>query len=144
MAFTERTYTIHLRKELTKVAEYLKAKKAMNGVVAFISHHMKQPDHNKIIIKPSVNLEIWKHGMRNPPVRIKVNVTKEDNGLVVVSLYGAKEKEPKKEDKKSEKLEAKVEEKKVEGKAKVAEEHADHKHAEKPKKEHKKPSKKEE
>ena len=138
MAALERTYTIHLRKAIITVPEYQKAKKAVNGVVNFIARHMKQPDSNKIIIKPNVNLEIWKHGMRNPPVRVKVNATKNEDGIVTVSLFGApKEEAPQtegKKDKKKTELEKKIEEKitpekpKVEGKAEVKEE------TEKPKK----------
>ena len=35
---------------------------------------------------------MWKHGIKNPPHHIKVNVTKDDSGLVQADLFGAEEK----------------------------------------------------
>src|SRR3989344_316025 len=85
----ERTYTINLRSEIIKVAPYQRSKKAITGIVAFISRHMKQPDENKIRIGQHLNLNVWKHGIRNPPVRVKVTAIKDDSGIVKVELFGA-------------------------------------------------------
>lgn len=87
MAAIERTYTIPLRREFLKSPKYKRTKKAVIGLRAFLVHHMKSED---VRIGKSVNLEIWKHGIRNPPSRVKVNVTKDDKGVVRAELFGAK------------------------------------------------------
>lgn len=112
----ERTYNIPLRKEWLKVARYKRAKKAVKAVREFLIKHMKSTE---IKVGKYLNLEIWKHGIKNPPHHIKVNATKDDKGLVKAEIVGApKEKEPeeKKKEKKpkeGEKKEEKKEEKEV-------------------------------
>ena len=137
----ERTYVIPLRPETQKVATYRKSKKAINAIKKFVTRHMKPADAKSIKIMNEVNLEIWKHGIRNPPGKIKVNCRKDDKGVVEVQLFGKKFREaPKVEEKKglaqkvaekvgtkipakSEKPEApKAEEKKPEAKAEPAKE----------------------
>jgi large subunit ribosomal protein L31e len=91
----ERTYTIPLRKGWLKAARYRRAKKAVNTVKEFLVRHMKSDD---VRLGTHLNLEIWKHGMKNPPSRVKVNVSKDDKGVVRAELFGA----PKFEEKKAE------------------------------------------
>ncbi len=122
MATVERTYTIPLRKEWLKSVKYKRAKKAVRAVREFLARHMKTDDEN-IRLGKYINLELWKHGIRRPPSRIKINVTKDDKGIVRAELAGApvekkKEKKPKKgekkaEEKKPEAAAPKVEEKKA-------------------------------
>ncbi len=109
MAALERTYTIPLRKEWLKAQKYKRAKKAIAGLRKFLQRHMKSEN---ILLGTHLNLEIWKHGIRNPPSRVKVNVTKDDKGVVKAELFGIKVEEPKKEETKKE--EVKKEEKKEE------------------------------
>ena len=92
---TERTYTIPLRKEFSKSPRYKRTNKAVEAVRSFLERHMKSDD---IVIGEHLNKELWKHGIRNPPSRVKVNVIKDDEGKVRVELFGVeiKKEEPKK------------------------------------------------
>jgi len=137
MAKLERMYNIPLRKEFQKAPKYRRAKKAVNAVKSFLKKHMKVDDEDKIRIGKYLNDEIWKHGIKNPPHHVKVNVIKDDDGKVTAELVGApvekvkekkkakektteKEKKPEKKEEKAEKKEEKkkeVPEKKPEEKA---------------------------
>lgn len=111
----ERTYNIPLRREWIKSPKYRRAKKAMTGIRKFLSRHIKAEEED-IKLGGYLNLEVWKHGIKNPPHHVKVNVTKDDKGVVKAELFNAP-KEILKEDKKEKKA---VE--KEEGKEKKAEE----------------------
>ena len=109
MATLERTYTIPLRREFLKASRYKRAKKAGIAVREFLVKHMKSED---VRVGTSVNLEVWKHGIRNPPSRVKVIATKDDKGVVRAELFGAKlPRSEKKADKKVESKEVKAENK---------------------------------
>ena len=115
----ERTYVIPLRRETFKVPPFRKANKAIKTIQQFISKHMKS---DNVLIGKYLNLNIWKHGAKNPPGKVKVNVTKDDKGKVVVEIFGAPKEAPKVEEKKKlkkeepkiEKAEEKIEERKEE------------------------------
>src|SRR3989344_9249664 len=94
----ERTYVIPLRRQWLKAPRYRRAKRAINAIKTFLIRHMKSED---VRIGTSVNLEVWKHGMKNPPSRVKVNVTKDDKGVVIAELFGAKAEKERKEARKS-------------------------------------------
>ncbi len=88
----ERTYNVPLRKGFQKAPKYRRAKKAVNVLREFISKHLKS---DSIKIGKFLNLEIWKRGIKNPPHHVKVNVTKDSEGIVNVELAGApSEKKP--------------------------------------------------
>jgi len=36
----------------------------------------------------NLNLEVWKHGIKNPPSKIKVNVLKDDKGVIRAEIPG--------------------------------------------------------
>ena len=99
----ERIYIIPLRREWLKAPKYRRAKKAVTGVKDFLIRHMRAtPETVKLGIH--LNEEIWKHGMKNPPSRVKVNVIKDDKNVVTAELFGfempkATEKKEKKEEK---------------------------------------------
>ncbi len=93
----ERVYNIPLRRETLKSPPHKKAKKAAVTVRAFISRHMKS---DNVMIGKYLNLEIWKHGMKNPPHHVKVNAAKDDHGKVIVELVGAPKEQPKIDEKK--------------------------------------------
>jgi large subunit ribosomal protein L31e len=114
----ERTYTIPLRRGWLKAPRYRRAKKAVNTVKEFLVRHMKSED---VRLGTYLNLEIWKHGMKNPPSRVKVNVSKDDKGIVRAELFGAPKVEEKKEEEKGivKKIAEKVVGKKEEAKAEV-------------------------
>lgn len=100
MASIERTYTIPLRKEWLKAPKYRRAKKAASAVKEFLIKHMKSED---IKLGRYLNEDLWKHGMKNPPSRIKINVIKDEKGTVRAEIVGKKidtgEKKEKKEEK---------------------------------------------
>ena len=111
----ERSYNIPLRKEFQKAARNAKTKKAVSAVRIFVTKHMKAKE---VKIGRYLNLELWKHGIRNPPHHINVNCIKDEEGLVKVELVGAPKEEKKEEPKKKivKKEEKKPEEKKEEAK----------------------------
>ncbi len=93
----ERVYTIPLRRETLKVPSFRKANKAAKSVREFIMKHMKS---DNVKLGKHLNLDIWRHGAKNPPNKVKVNAVKDDKGRVVAELVGAPKEKPK-EDKKT-------------------------------------------
>ncbi len=85
MALLERTYTIPLRKQYMKAPKYKRAKKAATAVKAFLVRHMKSED---VRLGRHLNMELWKHGMKNPPCRIKITCQRDDKGVVRAELHG--------------------------------------------------------
>jgi len=61
-----------------------RAKRAVNMVKEYARHHMKTEE---IKIEESVNHQIWKRGIKHPPRKIRVRMTKTDEGFVLVSPY---------------------------------------------------------
>lgn len=87
MATLERTYTIPLHGETLKTVNWKRTKKAMKATREFLIKHMKSED---VRLGASVNHFIWKHGLQNPPHRIKVTAVKTDDNVVRVELFGYK------------------------------------------------------
>jgi len=81
----ERIYTIPLGRAWI-APRYRRAEKAITVLRKFVQRHMK-PD--EVIIDPSVNEEIWKRGIQNPPRKIRVKLSKDDTGLVTVTMAEA-------------------------------------------------------
>lgn len=82
----ERIYTIPLRKEFMKAPSYRKTKRALKAVKEFLIKHMKAEE---VKIGKYLNLELWKHGRKNPPPRIKIKAIKDiikikDKDIIVV------------------------------------------------------------
>lgn len=92
----ERQYLIPIKRRTLGVPKYRKAKKAVITVREFISKHMKSED---VSIGKYLNEHIWRHGMKNPPGKVKVTASKNSEGKVVVELCGSPKEQPK-EDKK--------------------------------------------
>ncbi len=115
MANVERTYTIPLRKEWLKAVKYQRAKKAVRAIREFLARHMKVEMEN-VKLGKYLNLVLWSHGIKSPPSRVRVNVVKDDKGVVMAELVGAPvEKKPEAPKKGAKKEEAKTaEEKKTE------------------------------
>jgi large subunit ribosomal protein L31e len=93
----KREYNIPLRSYFSKKPKYRRAKVAIKGVISFLKKHMKS---EQIKIGPVLNLEIWKHGIKNPPHHIKVVATKDKEGVVKAEMFGHEYVEAKKEEKK--------------------------------------------
>ena len=86
----ERVYTINLGKVLLSVDTH-RAPRAINMIKEFARHHMKTAD---IRIEEDLAHQIWSKGVRSPPRKIRVRMSKTDEGYVLVSPY-ADEKESK-------------------------------------------------
>ena len=131
----ERVYTINLGKVLLSPNNQ-RAKRAINMIREFATRHMKSEN---VKIEEDVSHLVWARGIRHPPRKIRVKLTKDDDGNVLISKY---EEEKKVEEKTKEKKgKKKVEEKKVEEK-KPEERKVEEKKPEERKVEEKKPEEK--
>jgi len=123
-----RTYTIPLRRDFLKTPKWRRSKRAIYTIRNFLVRHTKTEN---IKVGRWLNEEVWKHGGKNPPSKIKVDAKKEKEFVSVelaelsprakriMEAESKKEKDSKEEKKKEKQLEE-----------------------EKPKKEYKKPVKK--
>jgi large subunit ribosomal protein L31e len=96
----ERIYTINLGKVLLSPNNQ-RAKRAINMIREFATKHMKSEN---IKIEEEVSHLVWARGIRHPPRKIRVKITKDD-GNVIVSKYQEEktvDETSKKGDKKSE------------------------------------------
>ena len=104
MSETERIYTVPL-KEAWNAQRYRRSERAMMVLKAFAKRHMKA---ETITVDTTVNEAIWARGIKSPPHKIRVKMTKDDEGKVTITMaeveaeIEAKE-EPKKESKKDSK-----------------------------------------
>ena len=129
----ERIYTINLGKVLLSPNNQ-RAKRAINMIREFATKHMKSEN---VKIEEEISHLVWARGIRHPPRKIRVKITKDD-GNVIVSKYqeekvadettkksdkksASKKKGDKKSADKPKKEEKKVEDKKTEETPKPAE-----------------------
>ena len=96
----ERVYNIPLRKKYMRAPRWKKTNRAVKAIREFAMKHMKATE---VKIGKHANLEMWKHGIRNPPHHIKVNCKKDNEGIVQVEIVGAPEDKPKAPPNKTEK-----------------------------------------
>jgi len=110
----ERIYTINLGKVLLSPNNQ-RAKRAINMIREFASRHMKSEN---VKIEEDVSHLVWERGIRHPPRKIRVKLTKDDDGNILVSKYQEEKKveEKPKEKKGEKKVEEKPKEKKGEKK----------------------------
>jgi len=96
----ERVYTINLGKVLLSQSQH-RAVRAINMIREFARHHMKVEE---IKIEEELAHQIWARGVRSPPRKIRVRMSKTDEGYVLVSQYVEEESEetPEKDNKKVE------------------------------------------
>lgn len=87
----ERVYTINLGKVWLS-PNNRRAKRAINMIREFAIRHMKSED---IKIEEDVSHLVWARGIRHPPRKIRVKITKDDDGAVLISKY--QEEKPKEE-----------------------------------------------
>ena len=71
-----RDYTIHLAKRTHKTTFKSKTPKAIKEIKKFAEQMMKTKD---VRLDPKVNKFIWKQGVRNPPKRIRVRLSRKRN-----------------------------------------------------------------
>ena len=79
----ERVYTINLGKVLLSPNNQ-RAKRAINMVKEFARRHMK---NEQIKLEEDLSHQIWQRGIRHPPRKIRVKMTKTDEGFILVSPY---------------------------------------------------------
>jgi large subunit ribosomal protein L31e len=113
----ERVYTINLGKVLLSPNNQ-RAKRAINMIREFATRHMKSEN---IKIEEDVSHLVWARGIRHPPRKIRVKLTKDDSGNVLISKYQEEATKTKKEEiveekPKAQKSETMVEEKPAETK----------------------------
>lgn len=83
----ERIYTVPLGRAWI-APRYRRTEKAITVLRAFVERHMKP---TTIVIDTKVNEAIWSRGIRNPPRRIRVKLSKDDEGTVTIALAEAAE-----------------------------------------------------
>lgn len=79
----ERVYTIPLGKVKLSQSQH-RAVRAINMIKEFARHHMKVEE---IKIEEELSQQIWSKGIRNPPRKIRVRMSKTDEGYVLVTLF---------------------------------------------------------
>ena len=102
----ERVYTVNLGKVLLS-PDNQRAKRAVNMVKEFARHHMKI---EQVKLEEDVSHMLWSRSIKHPPRKIRVRMTKTDEGYVLISKYEGEEVSTEKGDKKtkSEKIKSKV------------------------------------
>ena len=91
----ERVYTINLGKVLLSQSQH-RAVRAINMIREFARHHMKV---ETIKIEEELAHQVWARGVRSPPRKIRVRMSKTDEGYVLVSRYDEEIETPKVDDK---------------------------------------------
>ena len=79
----ERVYTIPLGKVLLSQSQH-RAVRAINMIREFARKHMKTQE---IKIDEEVAHLIWSKGVRSPPRKIRVRMTKTEDGFILVTNY---------------------------------------------------------
>lgn len=110
MAKIERVYIIPLRRKFQTAPMYRRAKRAVNALREFLMKHMKVDDPKKIKIGRNLNLKMWEKGIKNPPAKVKVNVVKDEDGIVRAELVGFVFEGPVKQQEKKKKAEEETKE----------------------------------
>jgi len=77
-----RVYTVPLRVAF-EAPPYRRTKIAIRLIREFATRHMKA---SEVKIKEDVNKHIWARGIRKPPRRIKLEMERDEDGVVSVSL----------------------------------------------------------
>jgi large subunit ribosomal protein L31e len=103
MSELERIYTVPL-KEAWNAQRYRRSERAMMVLKAFAVRHMKA---TTVTVDTSVNEAIWARGIKSPPHKIRVKMTKDDEGAVTVTMAEVDAKAEAKAEKKEAKDKAK-------------------------------------
>ena len=94
----ERVYTVNLGKVLLS-PDNQRAKREVNMIKEFARHHMKI---EQVKLEEDVSHLLWSKCIKHPPRKIRVRMTKTDEGYVLVSIYEGEEESIKEEEKKAE------------------------------------------
>jgi len=79
----ERVYTINLGKVLLS-ANNRRATRAINMIREFARHHMKTQE---VKIDEELSHQIWARGIKHPPRKVRVRMSKTDEGYILISRY---------------------------------------------------------
>ena len=79
----ERVYTIPLGKVKLSQSQH-RAVRAINMIKEFARNHMKVEN---IKIEEDLAKHIWARGVRSPPRKVRVRMSKTDEGFILVSQY---------------------------------------------------------
>jgi large subunit ribosomal protein L31e len=82
MSEQERIYTVPL-KEAWQAQRYRRSERAVMVLKAFAVRHMKAKE---VSVDTSVNEVIWARGIKSPPHKIRVKMTKDDDGNVTITM----------------------------------------------------------
>lgn len=85
MSELERIYTVPL-KEAWNAQRYRRSERAMMVLKAFAVRHMKAKE---VTVDTTVNETIWARGIKSPPHKIRVKMTKDDEGKVTITMAEA-------------------------------------------------------
>ncbi|MDG6898534.1 MAG: 60S ribosomal protein L31 [Nitrososphaerota archaeon] len=77
-----RVYTVPLG-VVYEAPPYRRAKVAIRVIKEFTTRHMKA---DEVKIKEDVNKRIWARGIKHPPRRIRLEMERDEDGVVSVSL----------------------------------------------------------
>ena len=83
----ERGFTVNLGKVLLS-PDNQRAKRAINMIKEFARHHMKM---EQVKLEEDVSHLIWSKGIKHPPRKIRVRMTRTDEGYILVSKYEGEE-----------------------------------------------------
>ena len=78
-----RVYTINLGKAWL-TPKYRRTDRVVNIVREFAKKNMKSSD---VKIDQDLNRQVWSRGKTNPPRKIRVRMTKDEDDVVIVSTY---------------------------------------------------------
>lgn len=90
----EKIYTVPLRRGFMKAPNYDRTRKAIVVLKEFLRKHTKKD----VKIGRYLNLEMWKHGRKNPPPRIKVRVEEEKERVIAELVNAPRDVKEKKDD----------------------------------------------
>ena len=102
----ERVYTINLGKVKLSQSQH-RAVRAINMIREFARHHMKV---ETIKIEEELAQQIWSKGVRSPPRKVRVRMTRTDEGFILVSRYDEESESKSTVENKSKKTTDKIEE----------------------------------
>ncbi len=82
-----RVHMVPLRRAF-EAPKYRRTKVAMRIIREFTTRHMKA---NEVKIDKEVNILLWSRGITNPPRRIRLEMERDEDGVVSVRLPPAEE-----------------------------------------------------
>jgi len=76
----ERFYVVPLAKGYMKGPSWCRTDKAIRVLKAFVGRHMKP--EGDVFVSQELNERLWENGIKNPPRKLRIRVTKSVDGIV--------------------------------------------------------------